>query len=445
MSDCVVASRRVVLPTGVEPATVTIRDGLVASVQRGSVDPAAEDFGDSVIMPALADSHVHINEPGRTDWEGFATATRAAAAGGITTLADMPLNCDPVTTSLDALHTKLSETAGKLHVDCGFWGGVVPGNAHELAPMVRAGVLGFKAFLCHSGIDDFPASTRADLSTAMPILKGCGVPLLVHAELETELAAPLVGPPHSYLRYLHSRPAAWEDAAIAMMIELVAATGCRAHVVHLSSGSALPLIRSAKERGLPITVETCPHYLCLVAEDIPDGATEYKCAPPIREAANRELLWAGLADGTIDFVVSDHSPCAPALKLREQGNFEEAWGGIASVQLGLSSVWTEARRRGHSLADMLRWMSAGPLTLLRQGHRKGRIAPGMRGDLVAFDPRAERTIEADSLLFRHPLTPYLGHRVRGAVRATWLGGHRVVRDGTLCDLEPRGRVLLGAP
>ena len=377
-------------------------------------------------MAGLVDTHVHINEPGRTEWEGFDTATRAAAAGGITTVVDMPLNCIPVTTTAAALAIKRAEAAPRLWVDCGFWGGVIPGNANEIEPMVAAGVCGFKAFLCHSGIDDFPNATEADLRIAMPILARAGVPLLVHAELD--LGAPEDDrTPQSYLRYLASRPRQWEDAAIALMIELIRDTGCAVHIVHLSSATALPMLASARAEGLPITVETCPHYLCLTAEEVPDRDTAYKCAPPIREAGNREQLWEGLADGIIDFVISDHSPCTPHLKLPERGDFMEAWGGIASLQLGLSTIWTEARKRGFSIADVHGWMSRAPADFLGL-HRKGRLEPGADADLVAWDPDAVHEITAESLHHRHKVTPYIGRRVRGRVQTTWVRG-QVVWNG----------------
>jgi len=437
-------SRRVVTDAGVGPASVVIEGERVSAVVTGEAMPAdvpVRDFGERVIAPGLVDCHVHVNEPGRTDWEGFATATRAAAAGGVTTLVDMPLNCIPVTTRRAALEEKLRATEGQLHVDVGFWGGVVPGNTTELPGLAAAGALGCKAFLVHSGIDEFPNATEADLRAAMPVLRDAGLPLLAHAELEVGAAA-AGSDPRRYDGYLRSRPAAWEDAAIALLIRLSRETGCAVHVVHLSSASSLPQIEQAKEEGLPLTVETCPHYLCLEAEAIPDGATEFKCAPPIREHANREALWSGLARGLIDLVVTDHSPCTPALKQRERGDFMAAWGGISSLQLGLPAIWTEARRRGHGPAELARWMSGRPAALAGLGRRKGRIAPGMDADLTVWDPEADVTVEPGGLHFRHKVSPYLGHSLYGRVEATLLRG-RVVYDEAKHPAGPVGRALLG--
>jgi allantoinase len=439
-------SRRVLTPGGLRPATVVVEGERVTAIHDHAVthDPAlpdAIDLGDRVLMPGIVDTHVHVNEPGRTEWEGWETATAAAALGGVTTLADMPLNSLPVTTTLDALHAKHAAMAGKLRVDCALWGGIVPGNTPQLAPMVAAGVRGFKAFLCPSGIDEFPQAEAPDLLEAMPVLRALGVPLLAHAELElplSEAAARRVegGDARDYTTYLHSRPPEWEDAAVALLVDLCRETGCPVHVVHLSSAGALALVRQAKAEGLPFTAETCPHYLCLRAEDVPPGATEFKCAPPIRGAANRERLWAALADGTLDFVVTDHSPCVPGLKLPEEGDFLRAWGGIASLQLGLASVFTEARARGFGIPTLSRWMTAGPARLL--GWQHGELAPGMRADLVAWDPDAAWTVDPQALAHKNPITPYAGRRLDGRVTDVWLRGGRIVQQGRLVG-EPRGR------
>lgn len=434
----VLQSRRVLLPDGVRPAAVTVEHGRVTAVSAPGA-PGAVDLGDDVLMPALTDTHVHVNEPGRAEWEGFATATRAAAAGGVTLLVDMPLNAIPVTTTLAALRAKQAATAGRLWVDVGLWGGVVPGNVDELAPMVAAGALGFKCFLCPSGIDEFPAATAADLRVAMPVLRGLGAPLLVHAELEDALPAPDADP-RAYAAWLHRRPKAWEDRAVALVAALVAETGCPAHVVHLSSAGALAIVREAKARGLPLTAETCPHYLGLAAEEIPDGATAFKCAPPIRERSNQDALWAALADGTLDFVVTDHSPCVPALKRPDTGSFVDAWGGIASLQLGLRSVWTEARRRGMGLERVSRWMAGATAAFVRAPDR-GRIAPGALADLVAFAPEAEAPVDPAALLHRHPVTPWAGRVLAGAVRHTWRRGVEIARDGRV-DGPPTGTLFL---
>ena len=442
-------SRRIVGPDGrIRPGTVLIEEGriraLVSRPATATVPPdiPVEDLGTRVIAPGLVDSHVHVNEPGRTDWEGFATATRAAAAGGVTTLVDMPLNCLPVTTTRAALEEKRRVAAGQLHVDVGFWGGVIPGNAGELAELAAGGALGCKAFLIHSGIDEFPNATEADLREAMPVLRDAGLPLLAHAELDLGEAPTLGTDPRAYASYLRSRPAAWEDAAIALLIRLARETGCAVHVVHLSSAASVDQIARAKADGLHFTAETCPHYLCLEAESVPDGATEYKCAPPIRDHENREALWRGLKDGVIDFVVSDHSPCTPALKGRERGDFAEAWGGIASLQLGLPALWTEASRRGHSLSDVSAWMSTRPAALAGLGRRKGQIAPGFDADLVVWDPEAEVEVDAAQLHFRHKVSPYLGRRLMGRVEATFLRG-QLVYDGSGHPAGPVGAPILG--
>jgi len=442
-------STRVMLPTGLGPATVWFERGVITQVQKEPLGgmqslPAAAptllDVGDLVVFPGLVDCHVHINEPGRTEWEGFETATRAAAAGGVTTLIDMPLNSLPVTTNQAALEAKLQASEGKRFVDVGFWGGVVPGNSGELPGLANGGVLGCKAFLVHSGIDEFPNASADDLRRAMPVLRDRGLPLLVHAELD--LGAP--ASPHApqiYESFLASRPRAWEDAAIRLMVELCRETRCPVHIVHLSSATSLPLLEAAKNEGLPITVETCPHYLCLEAEAIPEGATHYKCAPPIREHDNRELLWRGLLDGIIDFVISDHSPCLPALKVPELGDFHQAWGGIASLQLGLSAVWTEARRRGAGLDRLAHWMSTGPAQFAGLGQRKGRIAPGYDADFVVWDPRATRSVDTDELFFKHKISPYLGRELAGRVSHTLLAGSLAFEDGSHRG-APRGQLRL---
>ncbi len=444
MSALLLRSQRLLLGDDLNPGELLLRQGRVAAVGPPGSLPASglpvQDLGDLVLMPGVVDSHVHVNEPGRSEWEGWDSATRAAALGGVTTLVDMPLNAIPVTTSLDALEQKIASTNGKLWIDAGFWGGVVPGNAAELGPMAEAGARGFKCFLCPSGIDEFPEVGAEDLRQVMPLLRAAGVPLLVHAELELPLRQAASGPPQDYQTYLHSRPPEWEDAAVALIVDLVRQTGCPAHIVHLSSAGALALVRGAKAEGLPLSAETCPHYLCLTAEEVPWGDTTYKCAPPIRPAANREALWAALQDGTLDFVVTDHSPCIPALKRLDTGDFMEAWGGIASLQLGLASLWTEARRRGIPLSTLSAWMTAGPARLA--GLPQGPLRPGQPADLIAFDPDRSWTVDPAALAHRWPISPWAGRRLTGLLRHSWLRGRQIVQDGALVG-PPTGRALRG--
>jgi allantoinase len=438
-----VSSRRVVRPDGVSAGTVLIAgERIEAVVPERLVLPDVLDVGDLVVAPGLVDSHVHANDPGR-DWEGFDTATRAAAAGGVTTIVDMPLNSSPVTTSMAAFSAKMAATVGRCAVDVGLWAGVVPGNAAALVALERAGVLGGKAFLVPSGIDEFPPVGEHVLREAMPVLRDHGLPLLAHAELDLGPARHASPPadPRVYAAYLASRPRAWEDAAIALLIALCRETRCPVHIVHLASASALPMIRRAREDGLPLTVETCPHYLCLDAEAIADGATAFKCAPPIRDRENREALWAALFDGTIDAIVSDHSPCPPAMKAADGGDFLAAWGGIASLQHGLPIVWTEAARRGARLEQLSAWMSAAPARLAGRHRSKGRLSPGYDADLVVWDPDAPFTVAADDLYYRHRISPYVGATVRGRVHRTFVRGHEVY-DGRGHPAGPIGRVLL---
>jgi allantoinase len=443
MTKKALRSTRVVTPHGVEAAVVHIDEaGRIADIAT-SAAPGYEliDYGELAISPGLVDSHIHVNEPGRTEWEGYATATRAAAAGGVTAVIDMPLNSIPATTTAEALALKKAACADQCFVDVGFWGGVVPSNAGELTGLAQGGALGCKAFMIESGVDEFPFSRRDDLRKAMPILREHGLPLLAHAELD--LGADVHEQnPRRYRSYLESRPKAWEDAAIALLIELAQETGCHVHVVHLSAASSLAQIVAAKAAGVSITVETCPHYLCLEAEAIPDDGVLYKCSPPIREHDNREQLWRGVLDGAIDFVVTDHSPCTPHLK-HVPGGLPDAWGGIASLQLGLPLLWTEASARGAGLVHLAAWTSARAAHFAGVGTRKGAISQGFDADLVVWDPEAETEVAAESLFFRHrQQSPYIGARLRGRVRHTWLRGSEIF-DGTTPIGAPSGQLLLG--
>ena len=432
-------SRRVVTPDGLRAATIEYEDGLILSVEPRAVSPSAEDVGDFYILPGLVDTHVHVNEPGRTEWEGFRTASRAAAAGGITCIIDMPLNCIPATTNVEALELKRNAARKSSIVDYAFWGGAVQGNARALQPLAEAGVRGFKSFLVHPGIEEFTMIGENDLREAMPIIAEAGLPLLVHAEHPGHICTPSPDAlnARSYAAYLASRPPQSELEAIRLLIRFCREFGCPVHIVHLSSAKALPDLQAARAESLPITVETCPHYLCLSSEGIPDGATEHKCAPPIRDAANRELLWQALGDGLIDLIVTDHSPCPPELKLRESGNFVEAWGGISSLSVALPLIWTEACRRGFGIYDVERWMSRAPASLAGLNARKGRIAPGYDADFVIFDPDRQWEINAENLHYRHPISPYLGRTVRGKVVKTILRGEGAFDNGTFSD-EIRG-------
>lgn len=432
-------STRVVTPTGTRPAAVAVLGGRIESVlpYDTHVPPGVrlEDLGDRALLPGLVDTHVHVNDPGRTEWEGFWTATRAAAAGGITTLLDMPLNSLPPTTTVQNLRTKQRVAAPKAHVDTGFWGGAIPANAKDLRPLHEAGVFGFKCFLSPSGVEEFPHLDQEGLGRSLAEIAGFGGLLIVHAEDPGHLdTAPQRSGP-AYADFLASRPRAAENAAIEGLIAHARRLDARVHVLHLSSGDALPLIAAAQREGVRVTVESCPHFLTLTAEEVPDGATEFKCCPPIREAANQDALWQGLADGVISCIVSDHSPCTTDLKTPD---FASAWGGISSLQLGLPAIWTEARRRGHSLDDVARWMSTGP-ALLAGLDRKGAIEPGRDADFAVLDPEATFTVDPAVLHHRNRVTAYAGRTLHGVVTSTWLRGERIVHDGVFT--EPSGRLL----
>ncbi|MEU3518208.1 allantoinase AllB [Streptomyces sp. NPDC006654] len=446
MSDAelVLRSTRVITPEGTRPAAVAVSAGTITAVlpydaplPRGA---RLEDLGDDVLLPGLVDTHVHVNDPGRTEWEGFWTATRAAAAGGITTLVDMPLNSLPPTTTVDHLRVKQAVAADKAHVDVGFWGGALPDNVKDLRPLHEAGVFGFKAFLSPSGVDEFPHLDQERLARSLAEITSFGGLLIVHAEDPHHLAAaPQHGGP-KYADFLASRPRDAEDTAIAQLIAQAKRLDARVHVLHLSSSDALPLIAEAKRDGVRITVETCPHYLTLTAEEVPDGASEFKCCPPIREAANQDLLWQALADGTIDCVVTDHSPSTADLKTAD---FATAWGGISGLQLSLAAVWTEARGRGHGLEDVVRWMSARTAALVGLDGRKGAIAVGRDADFAVLAPDRTFTVDPAGLQHRNRVTAYAGKTLYGVVKSTWLRGERIVADGAFT--APRGRLLTRTP
>jgi allantoinase len=453
----IIRGQRVVLPDSITPASVHIHEGKITNIS--SYDDVianceiVEVGESSIVMPGLVDSHVHINEPGRTDWEGFATATRAATAGGVTTLIDMPLNSIPPTTTAEGLKAKVGAARGQCHVDVGFWGGVVPGNTPELAGLMKAGVVGFKCFLIHSGVDEFPNVTELDLRTALPELARLRAVLIVHAEVpgpidRADAYRSTAGEaseverlrPSAYKTFLKSRPRAAENEAVDLMVRLGREFGARIHIVHHSSADALPVLREARKTGVSITAETCPHYLFFAAEEIGDGATEFKCCPPIRERENREQLWEALADGTIDMVVSDHSPCPPGMKLGNSGDFLKAWGGISSLQLRLPVTWTEAKRRGHSIEDLARWLCNGPAALVGLAGRKGAIGVGGDADIVVWNPEKEFLVEPHMLHHRHKLTPYVGRRLAGVVEKTFLRGKKIYDAGEFVT-EPRGLLL----
>jgi allantoinase len=430
-----IRSRRMVLPDGVAEGAAFARDGRIELIGGYDLQREADrtvDLGDLPLLPGLVDSHVHVNEPGRTEWEGFATATRAALAGGVTTICDMPLNSSPVTTTVAALRAKVAAAAGQCAVDVAFWGGAVPGNTAEFAGLLDAGVVGFKCFLSDSGIPEFPPLSREELRSAMAALAESGAPMIVHAEDPSQVTAP-TGP--SYDAFVASRPTVAERRAIETVISAAAFSGARAHIVHLAAADCAALIASARAAGIALSAETCPHYLFFAAEEVQPGHTEFKCCPPIRYAVNREALWRALGDGAIDGVVSDHSPCTPSLKGLPDGDFRTAWGGISSLQLGLPVVWSVARRRGFSLADIARWMSVFPADLAGLS-TKGRIAVGHDADFVAFDPDASWQVRGAELLHKHPVTPYDGRALTGRVERVWLGGAEVTPDG-----PPRGRLL----
>lgn len=436
--DLVFRARRVVLPTGEQPAAVAVTDGRIAAIGAFDAPPAAARVvdltDDEVLLPGMVDTHVHVNEPGRTEWEGFASATRAAAAGGVTTIVDMPLNSLPPTVDAPALAVKRAVAAEKAYVDVGFWGGAIPGNINELKGLHEQGVFGFKCFLLDSGVPEFPPLSPAELVDYLTAVREFDGLMIVHAEDAGAIEHSPAAHGAQYSGFLHSRPRGAENTAIAHVIEAARATGARVHILHLSSSDALPMIATAKRDGVRLTVETCPHYLVFDADEIAAGATQFKCCPPIREPENRDLLWQGLADGVIDCIVSDHSPCTPDLKQLDTGDFGVAWGGIAGLQVALPAVWTEAKGRGFALTDVARWMSATPAALAGLNN-KGGLVVGRDADLAVLAPDETFTVDAAQLRHRNPITPYAGRTLAGVVRQTWLRGEELAGD------RIRGRLL----
>lgn len=434
-------AKRLLRETGEVAGCVTVRHGRIEAIEPYDAplgDQEVLDFGDDVVlMPGVVDAHVHVNDPGRTEWEGFTSATRAAAAGGVTTLIDMPLNSIPPTTTTSALAFKRETAKPQTWIDVGFWGGAVPGNVPDLAPLHKAGVFGFKCFLLHSGVDEFPHVDVEQMLEAMREIASFDGLLIVHAEDEhaIETAPQDQFPSAHYSDFLASRPREAENRAIAQVIAGATETGCRVHILHVSSAEALPQIRAAKDEGVPITAETCPHYLTLRAEDIPDGATQFKCCPPIREGANQDDLWAGLVDGTIDTIVSDHSPSTIDLKHLDTGDFGVAWGGVASVQLGLAAIWTAASERGLSLTQVSHWMSQATAAQVQLEH-KGRIEVGIDADLIAFAPQETFVVDVTKLHHKNPISAYADKELRGVVHGTWVRGQKVDIDG-----DPHGELL----
>jgi len=447
--ESVIRGKRVITPVGERPQAIHVAGGIIAAVTDYDDVPLGIpvlEAGELCVLPGLVDTHVHINEPGRTEWEGFTTATSAAAAGGVTTLCDMPLNSVPPTTTLEGLRAKVRALEEKARVDVSLCGGLVPGNAGPhggLADLFAEGVLAFKCFLAESGVAEFSHVHEAELRAGMIEIAKLGAPLFVHAELPEPLSegekAALGLDPRRYDTYLKSRPRSAENAAVDLVLRLAQETGARAHIVHLSSSDALTTFRRARDARVPLTVETCPHYLTFASEEIPDGATPFKCAPPIRERNNREMLWDALREGMINQIVTDHSPSSAAMKCSGSGDFMAAWGGISSLQIGLSAVWTAAQARGHGVRDLVEWMSAAPARLAGLSGRKGAIAVGCDADLVFWNPDAEHTIDAATLEHRHKITPYQGRSLRGAVMRTILRGETIYERGSGFIGSPKGR------
>lgn len=449
MADLAIHSKRVITEKTTVDATICISNGKIKDIINGSLQNFQGeliDVGNDVVMPGIIDPHVHINEPGRTEWEGFETATSAAAAGGITTLIEMPLNASPVTTTAKAFDEKVAAAKNKLYTNCGFWGGVIPGNANEIEKLIDKGVFGFKAFLTHSGVDEFPNVSEEDLRKVMPIIARHQLPLLVHCELESPGATTIPDKKQtgvinkSYQNYLSSRPKKWEDDAIALMIRLCEEYNCKVHIVHLSSSNSIDPIAKAKQKGLPLTVETAQHYLFFNAEEIADGATQFKCAPPIREKENNDLLWQALKDGIIDFVATDHSPATPALKETQSGDFMKAWGGIASLQFALPVLWSAAKARNCSVNDIAKWLSANPAKLIGLGNKKGQIAIDYDADVAIWNDEKEFIVTEEMVHHKHKISPYLHGRLCGYVEQAYLAGANIFKDGKFIGAKT-GKIL----
>ncbi len=439
----IIKSERVVFPDGIKKASIIICNGIITDIvdySDNEVDMDIIDVGKNLILPGFIDPHVHINEPGRTEWEGFETATKAALSGGVTTLVDMPLNSSPVTTSVKSFDEKMVAANKNLHVNIGFWGGIVPGNLNDIEGLIKRGVLGFKAFLTHSGIDEFPNVTESDLRKAMPVIAKYDLPLLVHCELTDNIMRGN-GNDYSYQNYLAGRPKKWEDDAVAMMIKLAAEFNCKVHIVHLSSADSIRQIIDAKKKGIPVTVETGQHYLFFNAEDIGDRQTQFKCAPPIREKENNDQLWKALKEGIIDFVATDHSPATPDLKEIESGNFTKAWGGIASLQFAFPVLWTAAKSRNCTFSDIVKWICENPAKLIGKQNNKGKIEKGFDADINIIDDEKSFTVTENMIQHRHKITPYLNHSLYGVVEQTYLGGNKVFDSGNFLQLG-EGKIIL---
>ncbi|MFK8011744.1 MAG: allantoinase AllB [Marinicellaceae bacterium] len=438
-------STRVYINNKLSEAAVLIKDGIIEDIVSKQDIPETyqlTNYGELVIMPGLIDTHVHINEPGRTDWEGFNTATQAAAAGGITTVIDMPLNCIPVTTTLAAVHAKKKCLDDQIWVDIGFHGGVIPGNEKDLSEMIGVGIKSFKAFMIDSGVDEFPASDQMVLEKAMPILAQHNATLLVHAEIDNSEETFEVKDKSSYQEFLSSRPDSWEVDAIKLIIDLSEKYDCKVHIVHLSSAKAINLIKTAQAKKIKVTAETCPHYLTLSSETIPDGDGRFKCCPPIRDNENQDLLWKALEQDTISFIVSDHSPCTPALKRLEEENLWEAWGGISSLQFGLSLIWTAIQKRGYGFSELVEWMCERPARLVQLENIKGKICNGYQADFVIWNPEEQHTIDKKEILFKNKMSAYEQHKVLGVVKQTILAGEIIYdKNSENFTGKPQGKYL----